>query len=48
MNFMWNIRGVGGGTKVEVIRRIVREKKIQFLGLTETKNFAFSVHRIRV
>lgn len=33
----WNIRGLGGGCKQGTIKKIVREKKVAFLGLMETK-----------
>ena len=38
MNFIsWNIRDLGGGGKHGVIRKLLREKKVSFLGLVETK-----------
>ena len=36
-----------GGAKAGVIRKIIREKKIPFLGLTETKASDFNNQRIR-
>ena len=39
MNFLfWNIRGVGKGEKSLSIRSIVKNKKIAFMGLVETKH----------
>ena len=33
----WNIKGLGGDEKQGVIRKFIREKKVFFLGLIETK-----------
>lgn len=39
MNFLsWNVRGLGKGEKCLNIRKLVVEKKINFLGLIETKH----------
>ena len=38
MNFLcWNVRGVGSGNKVGSVKKFVREQKVRFLGLVETK-----------
>ena len=33
----WNIRGLGGGGKIGVLRKFIRDRKVSFLGLVETK-----------
>ena len=41
-------RGFGGvSNKAKVIRKIIREKKILFLGITETKSSDLNEHKIR-
>ena len=38
MNILsWNVRGLGGGRKSRVIKKLVAERKISFMGLMETK-----------
>ena len=48
MNLLsWNVRGVGSAKKSGVVRKIVRENRVLFLGLVETKSSILNEHSIR-
>ena len=38
---VWNVRGLGSGGKVSMIRKLMREKQISFMGIIETKKSSF-------
>ena len=35
---LWNIRGIGKGERSIVIRKLVNQQKVTFMGLVETKH----------
>jgi endonuclease/exonuclease/phosphatase family metal-dependent hydrolase len=37
IGLIWNCQGLGRNTKFDFLREIIREKKVDFIGLQETK-----------
>ena len=38
----WNVRELGGWGKVNMVQKLVREKQVSFIRVTETKNSSFN------
>jgi hypothetical protein len=38
IGLIWNCQGLGQSTKFDFLREIIREEKVDFIGLQETKN----------
>ena len=37
----WNVRGLGGASKVSMLQKLVRENQVTFIGIIETKKSSF-------